>query len=105
MNKDQLVFIAAVTAAAQFKWLPRGKVGATLLFIAGCAAILALRLAGVPPAWFAGGKAGFGMAVMFLLMGYVTKAGEEHAFGFPLLMGMGLTLLAANVVTLVERYS
>ena len=111
MNKDQLVFIAAafviiavITAAAQFKWLPGGKVGATLIFIAGCGAVLSLRLAGVPPAWFAGGWSGFGMALFFLLSGYVTHAGDERNFGLPLLLGMGLTLLGANAVQFVAKH-
>lgn len=111
MNQDELVFIAAafviiavITAAAQFKWLPRGKVGAAMIFVAGCAAILALRLAGIPPSWFAGTWAGFGMAIFFLLSGYVTHAGEERNFGLPLLLGMGLTLLAANVVQFVAKH-
>jgi len=108
---DQMVFvaatfliIAAITAAAQFGWLGKGRVGRALTFAAGCAAVLCLRLADLPPSWFDGTWEGFGMAITFLLMAFVSDKGEERSFGRPLLNGMGLVTLGANVVAFVMEH-
>jgi hypothetical protein len=107
VSGDQIVFLSVTfvlilgsALAAQFGWLPRGKVGFVLAFIAGAGSVLGLWLAGIPPTWFEGGKTGFGLALSLALGAFVTK-GEEKPYGFPLMSGMALTLLAANVAALV----
>jgi len=110
MSNDQLVFIAATfiiilfaTLAAQFHWLPEGMFKTIVLFVAGVASMLSLLLANVPPKWFSGSKDGFLMALTFAAMGFVARAGEARAFGLPMLLGMSLTLLVANVIRLIAR--
>ena len=112
MRGDQIVFvaatfviIAAVTVAAQFRWLRSGKVKTVVLFIAGVLAIVCLRLANIPPKWFDGSRGAFLLAIGFLLTGWVTRAGEAREFGFPLMMGMGLTTLVLNAVALIARHT
>jgi hypothetical protein len=111
MTDDQIVFLAsafviflAITLAAQFRWLGNGRVKTVLVFISGLASVVALRLAGLPPSWFSGSAAGFGMAVSFGLGAFVFRTAEEKAFGLPLLLGMGLSLLIANVAELISRH-
>lgn len=111
MNKDQLVFAGAsmaiimlIAVAAQFHWLPQGKAKGVLVFIAGASAILALWLAGIPPAWFSGSKTGFGMTLFFLASSIVGKTKEETSFRMPLMLGAGLTMLAANVLGFVREH-
>lgn len=108
MSGEQIFFVAAafvvliaITLAAQLKWLKHGRTMTVLVFLAGVLVILALRFAELPPDWFSGEKDGFWMVVWFALSAFVLRGVEERAFGFPLLMGMALTLLAANVVALV----
>jgi len=103
MTRDQLVFISVPfvlilgsALAAQFGWLPRGKIGFTIVFVAGAVSVLALWLAGIPPSWFEGEKAGFGLALSLALGAFVSK-GEEKPYGVPLMSGMALVLLVANV--------
>lgn len=104
MTRDQIVFISVPFVlilgsafAAQFGWLPRGRIGFAIVFLAGACSVAALWLAGLPPAWFEGGKTGFGLALSLALGAFVTK-GEEKPYGFPLMSGMALVLLVANVV-------
>jgi hypothetical protein len=111
MTGDQVVFLAsafvilvAITLAAQFRWLGNGKVKTVLVCIAGVASVVALRLVGLPPSWFSGSGTGFGMAVSFGLGAFVFRTAEEKAFGLPLLLGMGLTLLLANVAELISKH-
>jgi hypothetical protein len=58
------VIILGAAAAAQFGWLPRSRARFPLVFIAGCAAVISLRLAAIPPSWFAGSLTGFGCAAL-----------------------------------------
>jgi hypothetical protein len=111
VNRDQLVFAGAamviimvIALAAQFHWLPGGKAKTVLVFIAGSSAILALWLAGIPRSWFSGSKTGFGMTLFFLASAIVGKTKEETSFRMPLMLGMGLTMLVANVVGLVREH-
>ena len=110
MTGEQVFFVAvafviliAITAAAQFKWLRQGLVNTILIFTAGVAVIASLRIAGLPPSWFAGSAAGFGLAGSLMLGAFVSRAGEERAFALPLLGGMGLALLLTNVLTVVTK--
>lgn len=110
MSGEQIFFVAAafviliaITLAAQLQWLKHGRTKTVLVFISGVAFILALRFAKLPPDWFFGEKDGFWMVVWLALSAFVMRGVEERAFGFPLLMGMALTLLTANVVALVAR--
>jgi hypothetical protein len=89
------VLILGSALFAQFRWLPRGKAGFAIVFLAGVGSVAALWLAGLPPAWFEGEKTGFGLALFLALSAFVTK---EKTYGLPLLSGMALTLLVANVV-------
>jgi hypothetical protein len=111
MNKDQIVFVGAafvfialIALAAQFKWLPDGRRKTVLIFIAGTATALSLWLADMPPAWFSASRTGFGMTLFFLLSSIVGKTREETSFGMPLMLGMGLTMLVANVLRLVKDH-
>ena len=111
MNKDQLVFAGAamviimlIALAAQFHWLPHGRAKGILIFIAGSSAIIALWLAGIPPAWFSASKTGFGMTLFFLASAIVGKTKEETSFRMPLMLGAGLTMLAANVLGFVREH-
>ena len=85
------------------EWLPRGKPKTVIIFTAGVATILCLRLAALPPAWFDGAKTGFALAFTLMLSSILGKTEDERSFGFPLLFGMGITLFVANVVELVIR--
>ena len=108
MRGDQIVFLGAafililgISLAAQFRWLGGGKVQRVVVFIAGVGSIAALWLAGLPPAWFAGQKTGFGIALSLGAGAFLGRTAEEKAFAFPFLFGMGLTLLVANVVAVI----
>jgi len=111
VNKDQLVFAGAsmviimlIALAAQFHWLPGGKAKTVVVFIAGSSAIVALWLAGIPPSWFSGSKTGFGMTLFFLASAIIGKTEEETSFRMPLMLGVGLTMLVANVVGFVREH-
>ncbi|HYC88736.1 MAG TPA: hypothetical protein VEO54_05960 [Thermoanaerobaculia bacterium] len=112
MSGTQITFVAAsflilaaITAFVQFRWLPPGRVQSVSVFIAGVAVVTALWIAGLPPKWFAGAKSGFGITLSFGLGALLARAGsgEKRAFGFPLLLGMSLTFLAANVLAFARR--
>ena len=111
MTSDQVVFVAAafailaaITLAAQFRWLSDGRVKTVSVFVAGLAAVVALRLAEIPPSWFSGSAAAFGLALSLSMGAFLYRSAEERAFGLPLLLGMGLTLLLANVIAFVSRH-
>ena len=108
MTGDQIVFLAAaflilalITVAAQFHWMGEGRLKSVLTFISGVLTIVSLRLAELPPAWFAGTASGFGIALSLTVGSFLGRTAEERSFGFPLLFGMGLTLFVANVVQAV----
>lgn len=99
------VILAAITAAVQLRWLRPGRTQTIVVFLAGVAVVGSLWAAGLPPAWFAGTKSGFGLALSLAVGALLAraKAGDARAFGFPLLSGMSLTLLVANVLTFAKR--
>jgi hypothetical protein len=98
-----MLLIAVVTVLAQFRWLRPGRVQTAVVFLAGVGAVAALWAAGLPPQWFAGTKPGFAIAASLGAGALFMRAGDERAFGLPLLLGMSLTLFLANVLTFVER--
>jgi len=111
MTGDQIVFLSAafvailsVTLLAQFKWLPGGRAGAVIVFAAGVLAVVALRLANLPPKWFSASAPSFALAASFLVGAFVHRTGEGRSFGLPLLLGMGLSLFVANVVALIAQH-
>jgi len=85
-----------VTLLAQFKWLGSGMIKTFVVFIAGIGVIAWLWVAGIPPAWFAGTKAGFSLGGTFTITSFLPGKEEERSFRFPLFLGMGLTLLVFN---------
>jgi hypothetical protein len=105
MSRDQTVFVAAaflvlilVTLGAHFRWLRSGRAGTTVCFAAGVSVIVALRIAGMPPVWFEGSGAGFGIALSFLAGAFVARGQEGGWFGVPLFLGLGLALGVVNAV-------
>ena len=99
------VIIAAITAVVQFRWLRIGRVQRVITFVCGVLAMLCLWASGLPPSWFAASWAAFVLIISLLLWAFVLRGTDERSFGVPLLLGMGLTLLVANVVALVKRVS
>lgn len=90
-----ILFVAAI--AAQFNWI-RSRIAKTIVFfIAGVGVIGCLWIAGLPPKWFDGTKVGFGLGGSFAVGSFIPGADAERSFRFPLCLGMGLTLLVANV--------
>jgi hypothetical protein len=98
-----LLIILGVAGLAQLGWLPSGTARTVIVLAAGVSAGLSLRLANLPPAWFSGSKGAFGVAVMITLGAFVYRTPEERAFGVPLHLGMGLTLLVANIVQAIRK--
>jgi hypothetical protein len=94
--------ILGISVAAQFGWLGEGRVKTVVVFLAGAGAMLVLRIAGVPPDWFSGSATGFALGVSFTAGAFV-GTGAERSFRLPLLLGLGLTLLSANVVQAVRN--
>jgi hypothetical protein len=94
-----LGIIAAITLLEWRHWLPaRGKFKCTFVFLAGAAVIFFLFTTGIPPAWFSGGKEAFALALSLLAGGFVAPREEGRTYGLPLFLGMGMTLLALNVL-------
>lgn len=89
--------IAVITLLELKKWLPSGRAKFVIVFLAGAAAMTSLYLGGIPPDWFDGGRSAFLLAGTLILSGWVTQGSEGGTFGFPLMLGMGLTLIAVNV--------
>ena len=110
MSEGQIVFVSAalvilitVTMAVQFRWLPQGRAKTIVVFLAGMATVVSLRIAALPPDWFSGSKSGFAIALGLALSAFVLRGVEERSFGFPLLMGMASTLLIANAIAAVRN--
>jgi hypothetical protein len=113
MSGEQLTFVitsfvilALVTLAVQFRWLRPGRVRTVLVFLAGIGIVASLWAAGLPPKWFSGTKSGFGIAASLAVGALLARASnhdERRGFGVPLLSGMSLTLLLANVLTFAGR--
>jgi len=111
MSGAQGVFLAAafvlvlgIAVLAQWGWLPRGKSKTVIVFVAGVATIVCLRLAELPPSWFDGAKTGFALAFTLMISSILGKTEDERSFGLPLLLGLGLTLFVANVVELIRHH-
>lgn len=108
MSAEQTILIAITfvlilgsALAAHFGWLPRGRARVHIVFWAGCAAVLSMWLAGLPPSWFEGSWKGFGYAALFLVWALANK-GEKNPFGVPLTLGMGLVLFGLNLFAAVK---
>jgi peptidoglycan/LPS O-acetylase OafA/YrhL len=92
-----IAIIGVVTLIATKQWLRAGPVSAALYAVAGCAIVLLMYFHDIPPWWFDGGKGGFGLCAMLLASAFVLSSRSERAFGRPLLLGMGVTLLVLNI--------
>lgn len=92
-----IAIIGVVTLIATKQWLRAGPVSAAVYAAAGCAIVLLMYFHDIPPWWFDGGKGGFGLGVTMLLSAFVLSSKSERAFGRPLFLGMGVTLLVLNV--------
>lgn len=111
MTNEQMVhvvlaiaLILVIALLAQFKWLPRGKPKLVLVFLAGSAAMGLLWIAELPPTWFSASKEGFGLSVSFLIGSMLGSSNpEEVTFRRPFFLGIGLTLLIANLVQAVKN--
>ena len=93
-----IVLILGVAVAFDRKWMTKRWV----VFLVAVIAMLALRTGGIPPAWFDGGREGFVVAGGLIVSAFLLKRGDARDFGLPLLLGLGLTLAALNVVELVR---
>ena len=99
-----IVLIIVVVLLAQFKWLPGGKPKFVLVFLFSFASMALLRIAELPPTWFSASKEGFGLALSFTIGGMIPGANpEETTFRRPFFLGIGLTLLVANLVQAVQN--
>ena len=99
-----IMLILVLGLLAQFKWLPGGKPKFVMLFLGGFIAMALLRIAEVPPSWFSASKEGFGLALSFLAGGMIPGTNpEEVTFRRPLFLGIGLTLLVANLIQAVRN--
>ena len=112
MTPAQITFVAAaflilgaITAVVQFRWLRPGRTQTILVFLAGVAVVASLWAADLPPEWFAATKSAYGLTLSLGVGALLARAngGDARAFGFPLLAGMSLTLLVANVLTFAKR--
>lgn len=92
-----LVILFTAALAAQFHWLYSRAAKTVVYFIAGVLVIACLWIAGLPPTWFDGTKVGFGLGLSFAVGAWLPGAESERSFRFPLFLGLGLTLLIANV--------
>lgn len=110
MTDSQIVLVAAtfvilllITLAAQFHWLGEGRTKTVLVLLSGIAAMLSLRMAELPPSWFSASKTGFALGLTLTIGAFLGRTTEERSFRFPLLLGMGGTLLVANAVEFVRQ--
>ncbi len=92
-----LAIIGIVTLIATKNWLRRGWARWIVYGGAGCAIPLLMYFVEVPPDWFDGEGEGFWIALSLLLGAFVLDSDSERAFGRPLLIGMGGTLVVLNV--------
>jgi len=99
-----ILLILVLALLAQFKWLPGGKPKFVILFLGASAAMALLWIAGLPPKWFSASKEGFGLALSFTIGGMLPSDNlEERTFRRPFFLGIGLTLLAANLFQVVKN--
>jgi hypothetical protein len=92
-----LAILGAATLIAMKGWLRPGRVSAAVYAVAGCAIVLLMYFHDIPPWWFDGGRGGFGLTATLLASAFVLSSRSERAFGRPLLLGMGVTLLVLNI--------
>ncbi|MEO8383536.1 MAG: hypothetical protein ABI779_28015 [Acidobacteriota bacterium] len=98
-----LVLILGIAGAAQLRWLGTGRIKTVLVFLAAAGAILSLAMGGLPPWWFSGSKGAFGLSGVLLLSAFLGGSTEdERTFRKPFFLGLGLTLLAVNVVRMAK---
>lgn len=95
------VLILGIALPAQFGWI-RGALQTRAAFVCGVAAIACLWTANIPPDWFAGSREGFAIGATVSASAFLYRRADERAFGLPLLLGLGLTLLVANLVAFVR---
>lgn len=93
-----LVIIFMASVAAQFNWIRSRVASRIVYFLAGVLGIGCLWVAGLPPKWFAGTKVGFGLGLSFAVGAWIPGPDSERSFRRPFFLGMGLTLLATNVL-------
>ena len=99
-----IVLILVLALLAQFKWLPGGKPKFVILFLGGFVAMALLLIAEVPPSWFSASTEGFGLALSFTVGGLLPSTNQEEVtFRRPFFLGIGLTLLVANLVQAVQN--
>lgn len=92
-----IFIILAIALAAHFKWLRGDSLfSRVVIFTAGLSTIALLRGINVPPAWFDGGKVGFGLAASFCAGAFI--GGEGRWFRMPLSLGIGLPMLVFNIL-------
>lgn len=92
-----MAIVGALVLAEHLGWL-RGRIGFVITLIGGIAIVVVLRITGVPPDWFSGSWEAFTIAGSLIVAGLVTSVGRGRAFGLPLFLGMGATLLVLNVL-------
>lgn len=97
-----MAVLTAVTLAVQFGWMGSGKVKTVLVFLSGIAVIVALRVGGLPPSWFAGTAASFALAVSLTATAFIGR-GDARSFQLPLFLGLGLALLITNLAQFVRN--
>jgi len=98
-----LVIVLGIAAIVQLGWIPEGRAKTVSIFVAGVAASACLAASGLPPKWLNGTRSAFGPAIYITLGACIYRTPAEKAFGVPLHLGMGLTLLLVNVVQAIRR--
>jgi hypothetical protein len=93
------VILFTITAAVRWKWLRPGRLKTALVLLAGVLTVGALWAAGIPPRWFSGDGSILGA---FLAMNaFLIRGTEARTFGVPLLLSMGLSLIAINAAHVI----
>lgn len=92
-----MVLTLATPLIGSRRWFPHNSFGRFLLIVAGALCGAMLWAGGLPPAWFAGGKAGFGIALTFVGMAFSVSKAEDRFYVWPWLLSWGAVLLIANL--------
>ena len=104
MTPSQAVLLAAAfvlilgSAVAAQWWGLRNRI---VIFVIGCLSVVCLWIANLPPKWFQGSWTGFGLALVLIAASFAGRTADEVSYRLPMLLGMGLTLLVANVARFV----
>ena len=99
-----IVLVLLVSVAAQFNWLGNGRWKTIVVFSSGVAVIVLLWIGGLPPSWFAGTAAGFSLAASLTATALIGSDNPaEKTFRRPLFLGLGLTLLLANLARAIKN--